>query len=206
MAGITIKMDEAKLKEVQNLFSDLPKQVNKILSRSINKTLSTVKTQAAARVGNDLNLPAARIKKDMSIRKAYPNSIELGGSFDVRSTPPGLINFGAVQTLTGVKYKVWRKKGASFLPGAFIGTGKNNNTHVFIRHYRLKNKPKPYRNISNYYAKLPKNYRLKIKAQYGPSVASVFMGDRVFNPVSIQAQKVFENNVDVELSAALRGY
>jgi len=202
---IRIDIDEQRLNEIRSMVSGIHNGYPKILTRALNDTAKTVKTQAALRVGNELNLTAARIKKDMSIDKATYS--KLSAAVKTKSRSPGLINFGAKKLSgnKGVSFKKFRSGAREKKSRAFIATGRNSNEHVFIRRWTRAHSP-----ISHigrrYGAFLDRKYRAPIETEYGPRVSSILNTPRVIDPVQQQAAFVFSQNVERELDAVLRGF
>ena len=178
---IEIKIPDTHIRDVHQLLNWDNKKVNKVFTRSINKTLSTIKTQAAKRIGKEVTMKAARIKKDFSVKKAtYANP---KGFLKIRSRPPGAINFGKPSKVKkGVKYKVFRGQQKQLLKGGWIMSGKGGNKHIF----RRKNN--------------------QVQSWYGPRIASIFEKEHIYNPVIKQAGDLIAQRIDDELMKVLKGF
>lgn len=115
------------------------------------------KTAAAKETSARYAIPSSRIKQDIrDPRMIGETTIE----FRFARRPPGLINFSARQTKSGVTFAIFRGQRQS-APGAFIATGQGGNKQVFSRRGAA---------------------RLPIQTWYGPSVGSVIMGDSRHGP------------------------
>ena len=204
MTSVTV--NQADVAAVRNMLGDLADKYKSVMTTSINKTLTTARTQAAARIGNKVVLKAARIKQDFKIKKA--NFGDISGALralDAQKNRIGLMQYGAKQTLKGVTVKIKRDKGRFLIPHAFIAR-RGTKEHVFWR----KNRPagtgkwpagKKTRVAWN---TVSPQYRRPLSRRTGPSVAYWFSSPDVFDPVSIQAQHVYLQNVDAKIEDILR--
>lgn len=195
-----VTIDKSMLNEVKAAVADIKNGYKQVLVTSINKTLGTAKTQATARIGNELNLKASRIKEDMTLQKA--NYSKMSGALICTGEPVGLIQFGASQVQKGVTVKVLRSSPRSLLKHAYIGTGRNSATkHVFWRQYDGPRKPVM---PNKKYGILPKEYRLPLERKTGPRIEDIFAKNKVMEPVTIQANTLFLSNVDTKITEVIR--
>jgi len=195
-----IRVDQGMLNEVLSAVGDIKNGYKQVLVTSINKTLGTVKTQATARIGNELNLKAARIKGDMTLQKA--NYSKVSGALICSGEPVGLVQFGASQVQKGVTVKVLRSSPRSLLKHAMVITGGNSSTkHVFWRQYDGPRKPVV---PGKKYGALPKEFRLPLERLTGPRIEDIFAQDKVMGPVTIQANTLFLSNVDAKITEVIR--
>lgn len=201
-----VQISQADVTAVRNMLGDLADKYKSVMTTSINKTLTTAKTQAAARVGNKVTLKAARIKPDFTIKKA--NYSDISGSLralDAQENRVGLIQYGAKQTLKGVTTKILRDKNRFLIPHAFIA-GRGSKEHVFWRKNRApdKNKWPSGKKVNARWDSIPKDMRRPLSRRTGPSVAYWFSKPDIFDPVSIQAQHVYLINVENKIDEILR--
>lgn len=199
------EINTADVASVQAALGDLKDKYKSVLTTSINKTLTTARTQATARIGNELNLKAARIKEDFTLQKA--NFSKLSGALVAKGEPVGLIQFGANQTLKGVSVKVLRSSPRTLLKHAFIANGKNSaKQHVFWRQNRPAGTGRwPVGQKARApWSKIPKDYRNPLERLTGPRIEDIFGQAKVFDPVSIQAQTVYLKNVDAKITEIIR--
>lgn len=213
---MTAQVNQKDIQEVKALLGDLKDKYKNVMATSINKTLTTARTQATARIANELNLKSKRIKQDFTIRKAsYSN---LSGALIAKGKPVGLIQFGARQTAKGVTVKVKRSEGRSLLKHAFIAKGKGKSIskadgsvkeHVFWREKERKTMPAPKRFPRGKISKkgwkwIPDEYRLSLERRTGPRIEDIFANPKVLHPVTIQAQHVYLLNVENKIDEILR--
>jgi hypothetical protein len=204
----SVRIDQVAVGEVKRLMGEFADKYKAVLTTSINKTLTTAKTQAAARVGNKANLKAARIKEDFLVDKA--NYAKLYGGLyakDADENRIGLIQYGARQTMKGVTVQILKSKPRFLIPHAFIAK-RGTKEHVFWRKKRTpdKNKWPSGKKINVRWDSINPDIRRPLSRRRGPSVAYWFGKPDVFEPVSIQAQHVYLLNVDAKIKEIIYRY
>jgi hypothetical protein len=199
-----VDIDQSSVAAVKAMLGDLKASYPKVISTAINKTLTTVKTQATARIGNELNLKAARIKEDISLQKA--NYGKLSGAFISTGKPVGLIQFTARQTAKGVSFKVKRTGARTTLKHAYIGKGKGGGLHVFWRKNRMPGTGKfPVGKKSKApWQKMPKKFSKPVERLTGPRIEDILAQSKVLEPITIQAGTLYLSNVDNKVDEVLR--
>ena len=70
MADVEIKFDEAKLKMIQQMLADFPKEMPKVMSRALNKTGTSVKTEIVRKLAASSKMKQKDVKKGISTKKA----------------------------------------------------------------------------------------------------------------------------------------
>jgi hypothetical protein len=204
MASVTI--NQADIAKVQALLGDLKDKYKSVMTTSINKTLATAKTQATARIANEINLKSSRIKEDFSIKKA--NFGDISGSLKATGKPVGLVNFGANQTQKGVSVKVLKSGSRSVVKHAFIAA-RGSKEHVYWRSTPRSQIPAakrylPGKRHSAPWAKMGKDIRLPVERLTGPRIEDIYAKPKVLGPVTIQAQHVYLLNVENKIDEILR--
>ena len=105
---MNINVDRAKIEEIGTMLNGIKGSVPQVLSRSINKTLVNVRTDAVKRIGTKINLKAARIRSDFRQIKATVKVIK--GSVIAKGNPVGLASFLGTKELksggVSVKYRL----------------------------------------------------------------------------------------------------
>jgi len=205
---MNIEVSDSDMFKVEVAMTGIKNGAKRVLTQAINKTVKTMATQTRVRIGNELNLKAARISKDLSTRKATFGS--LSGAVVAKGKPVGLVSFGATQNKKGVRVKVKRSGGTKLLKHAFIAKGlrgqnpgDGTNNHAFWREY--KGTRKALNPNINYWA-LPNNYRLPVKTLYGPRIEDIFASDKVLKPIETQAAYIFPLNIDKGIADILRRF
>lgn len=205
-----IEIDQVSIKSVQDSLGELAKSYKPVMVTSINKTLGTAKTQAAARIGAELNLTATRIKQDITIEKA--NYSKISGAVIAKGEPVGLAEFSPVDGPTGITVKVLRSSPKTLLKHAFLAPGKSSSNangqklHVFWRQDRSKTTGKvPTGEKSHLPWKMfGDKYRIPLERLTGPRIEDIFGHSRIFDPVNIQAQHVYLLNVEAKIAEIIR--
>jgi len=198
-----VQINQADVTAVRNMLGDLADKYKSVMTTSINKTLTTARTQATARIANEINLKSSRIKQDFSIKKA--NFGDISGSLKATGEPVGLINFGANQTQKGVSVKVLKSSSRTVIKHAYIAA-RGSKEHVYWRKNRMPGTGKwpvgkkpnvNWRNVA------PK-YKRPVERLTGPRIEDIFGKPEVLDPVSIQAQHVYLINVENKIDEIIR--
>lgn len=210
-----VEIDQAAISDIKAALGDLKDKYKSVLTTSINKTLATAKVQTKARIGNELNLTAARIDQDLTIQKA--NFSKLSGALIAKGEPVGLAQFSPVDGPTGVKVKVLRSSSPTLLKHAYLAPGKSGSgLHVWWRGKRenmpaAKKFPTGVKSRTNWY-KIGNDYRgiggigakHAIERRTGPRIEDIFAKPQVFDPINIQAHHIYLQNVDAKIAEILR--
>lgn len=199
---VRVEIDKEDLAKVKNMLTGITSGAEKALTRSINKSLVNVRTRSVKDIGKDINLKASRIKNDFDIKKTF--SLNDSAYIRCRSTPPGLINFGARPVSKGVTVKIKRAGARRSLKHAFIADLRGNN-QVAWRDNEHVGTGKPYRPDFPY-GKLPRHYRHPITVLYGPRIADIFKQDPIMGPVLEFAGERISVNLLHEADAILNRY
>jgi hypothetical protein len=204
----SVEISQADIEKVKALLGELSGCYKKVMVTSINKTLTTAKTQVTARIANKVNLKSSRIKEDFKIDKA--NYGKISGSLsalDATENRIGLIQYAAKQTAKGVTVQVLRSNSRALLKHAFIAHGKKSTKeHVFWR----KNRPNGTgkwpkgKKLKMFWGNVDEKFKKPLSRRVGPSAAYWFGKPDVFDPVAIQAQHVYSQNVESRIDEILR--
>lgn len=199
-----IEISESMLNDVKAVMSDIKNGYKAVLVTSINKTLTTTKVQSTARIGNEMNLKAARIKEDFIVQKA--NYTKMSGALIARGAPVGLVQFGARSVQRGVSAQVLRANPRSLIKHAFIATARGGSKpHVFWRKNRMPAKKFPVgRKSSAAWPMFGEKYRIPVERLTGPRIEDIFAKEKIMDPVTIQANHLFLTNVDSKIMDILR--
>ncbi len=202
-----ITIDQGMLDDVRDVLSDITNGYENAIVTSINKTLTTAKTQAAARIGNEVNLKASRIKEDLTINKASYSNI--GGSLVATGEPVGLINFGARSVEKGVTVQVLKSSSRTTLLHAFIATGSGSTEHVYWRATDRGTMPAAIkfqvgRKSGAAWPRFGDKYRVPVERLTGPRIEDIFAQDQVMDAVLTQANYLFLTNVEAKVDDILR--
>ncbi len=190
MSEYAINLDARELKLAGKQLRRLgSRSLPQVLARAVNRSLDSMKAQAAKEIKKELNLSAKIIKAHLSIQKA--NKTYPSGALVAKGKPVGLIHFGARETKKGVSVKVKRER--KLIPHAYTarswtrtggrsGAWVEGNKSVFRRitagsQWEKARKFPKRNNIP--WKKLPAEYRLPIKRLAGPRVPDIMENESV---------------------------
>lgn len=178
-----------------------------IISRSINKTLSGVRTDMSSEIRTVTTASKSIVDEGISIDKATVASPT--GRVTLTGRAITLGEFNARQTNKGVSVKVYKQQATKVYPSSFIATVKatakkagvasSTHTGVFRRVNRLNVAGKP---IKKPWKKIDPR-RLPIKQMYGPNLATIMEKSEVMEPVLEKAAVRLQDNMDHELEYEL---
>lgn len=179
---VEIKFDSKKLRQIQSMLSSYPRALPKVMSRAINRTASSARTQTARKISEIVRLKVSTIRKRVSLEKAsYTRWIATLGISGYRIP---LINFGAKQTRTGVSYTIDKKSGRKKLAHAFVATMSSGHKGVFKR---------------------KGEDRLPIVELYGPSLGVIFEGaSGLAAEITHDAYRELGKNIDQQVALILK--
>ena len=168
-----IEIDQRQLLKVKFMLAGVKNGAPKAMSRSMNKTLISIGSQAAKEVNSHYNITQKITKKDHSILKAH--TMKLAAGFYSTGKPKRLTSFsGTRQTKKGVSVKIRRDRPRKLLKHAFIATPKHikrstkaegRGKQVFRRRYKG---PRKKVRVGFSYGRLPVPYRYEIERLTGP--------------------------------------
>lgn len=196
MAGIKIKIDRTDLAAVETAMSGIKNGYKKILVRSLNKTITGVRTDAVSEIRKEITPKAKIIRDTFKLQKA--NYVKLSASVKSTGWPIPLIDYKARPVKRGVTFQVRQSASRSLLPGAFIATMNSGHKGVFWREYRDSHHAGVIKKKVRYGA-LPVRYRLPIRQRYGPAVPSVMESDKVMKPILEKAGNRLSKEIDHQL-------
>lgn len=201
MAGISVKINKEDLANVESAMNGIKNGYAKVLVRSLNKTITGVRTDAVKEIGKEITPKAKIIRSTFKLFKA--NYANLSASVKSTGWPIPLIHYLARQVKKGVSYKVRKQaQGRLILKHAFIATMKSGHKGVFWRKYKGTPTKKVKPNFQ--YGVLPERYRLPIKQRYGPSIPDIVGDDKQMKPILDKAgdrlSKELDHQLDYELS------
>ena len=180
MASLQVKLDiDPVLRSLDRLGIQL---AEKAITRSLNETIKSVKTNASRKVREELTILAKDVKRELSVRRARRGELE--AAVIVTVTPTGLIKFRARQTARGVTVQVKRKGGRKRLPHAFIAKMPSGHRGVFTRREGVG--------------------RLPIHERFSTSVGQFLADERVLSQIGGAAQERFTKELSSQVDFLLR--
>ena len=137
-------------REVKRALAQLGAKAPRVVTRSLNRTINSVRTLAKRDISKDTGIKVSVINKAMSIRKATFNSLRAILKIKKKGIP--LIDLRARATRRGVTYRLGGQRRR--LASAFIARMPTGHRGVFTRQTRA---------------------RLPIRERFGPSIATIFL-------------------------------
>lgn len=196
---IKISINPADRAKIQDMFSGMKTIGEKVLSRSLNKTLTGVRTDASTEIRKVLNAKQAAVNETFSLNKATTK--KLIASIVSTGKPLGLIDFvGTTQKVKGVSVLVTKGGKRKIIPGTFIATIKDGHKGVFWRKWHRTKKPK---NPKIRYGSLSGKFRLPMSERFGPRVPDILSNDSVMDTVLKKAGDRLHTNIGSELNYEL---
>lgn len=197
---IEIKVDKAKLRNIERMLAGVPKAMPRVISRGINRTISPAKTQISRGIRQEINIKSGDLNKKIKVDKATFAKWEGRIILSTKRIP--LEDFGAKQTAKGVSYKIKKSGGRQVIESGFIATmtnvsGEKISTHrgVFTTKaftHRVKKKNKT--GTGYYTSELP------IQEKFGPSIGVAFeRAGWLVKKVQDDATKNLEKNIDSQV-------
>ncbi|MCP4591821.1 MAG: hypothetical protein GY842_13880 [bacterium] len=169
---VDIQVDEAQLRDVEQLLRDVPRGTEKAVVGATNDTAKKVKTRMSKAIRDRVFIKKKDIDKHLRVRRAtsgHPSATIVLS----KSKRLGLQRFGARQIKKGVTYRISRTEGRSRIEGAFIV--KSRGGHVFKR-----------KGAS----------RLPIGIRRGPSAWGVFLVADLGKQIEADAAQLLHDAVD----------
>ena len=181
-AAVEIKFDEVKMKRLQRMFRTMPGKLPQVMSRAINKTSKSAKTQIVKELRKDINSTAKGINKAIRSTRATTSTWQSIINILDRRIP--LISFKAKPTKKGTTYKVRVSGGRELAESAFIQTMKSGHKGVCKRKRGVKRNP--------------------IRELFGPAPGKAFEGaSGIAANVTAEAYKNLEKNIDSQIDLIL---
>jgi len=198
--NINLIADKESLNRTKLMLAGLGNLYSPVLSRAINKTLTTVRARAVDELYLKLNLRQITLRETFSFNKASYQ--KPSGDVVSRGKPVPLIDFVGTRQLArgGVSVQIKRGGERYKLIHAFIATMKSGHVGVFER--QGGNFGRPY-NILKNYAALPKKFRLPIDELYSLRITDEYAKPVVLEPVLQHAGDAYQKNVEHELDYAM---
>lgn len=206
---IEIKFDGKRMERLIKGLRSLPHGYERAATRSINRTLVTVRKEVSTRIREDYNVKARAIKEDMVLRKATFSSLE--GSLSAEGSPgvplvdyqqkaritPGRVPSTRWQGPLGKK-KAGPQRGISLavrmgrrrrIKGSFVNRMPSGHIGVFRRvpGKKMRGGKKP-----------------AIRELYGPSAARTLTGGRYQENLEELVNETMSKNISRELNNLLR--
>lgn len=203
MPWLDIKLDEAKLAEVQAALAGIQQGLGRVVTRALNKVAFAMRSRIADRYVVSTTLNRKWVLKCIRVSKA--NFTRWASKIGIRDRKTPLLWYNARQTAQGVTFKAppgaeWAldykqsKKGRLVVPHAFIRTmPKSGHKGVFVR--RSLDKPEK---------RGKKGSWLRIDELFGASVYDLFAGFTGEAPRLVaEAQRMLHRELDTQVQVLI---
>ncbi len=182
MTVLVVKFDKRQMLRLEKTLREVPKGMQKVMSRSINRTLKFSKNESARQITSQITAGQRAIKKVTKILKATFKKWE--GHIIISGSRIPLIRFAARKIKSGISYKIKRTGTRERIKSAFKATMSSGHRGVFAR--RGEN-------------------RLPIVELRGPSMGRVFERDRgILRRTLRRINKKLIKNIDAQVKFLLR--
>lgn len=179
---LEICYDDKKLKNLQRALAEVPRALPKVMSRGLNRTASSARTQVGRSLSKRVGLRVKDVRQRVILKKASYNKWRSAISISDKKIP--LMSLKARQTRRGVTYRDIATRKRVLVRHAFIATMPSGHTGVFRRET---------------------SQRLPIKELMGPSLFNVFVNaqeeaQRIYNESMQRLEKNIDDQVKLILS------
>lgn len=189
MSDISIRIREDS-REVERLLAGLGRGADKVITRALNRVLTSVNRQALRSLSKDIGLPQKRIKPAVRADKA--NFRNKRAQVVATGARIPLIDFQAKQKPTGIVYKGQGGK-RKRIDSAFLQTMQSGHRGVFKRQGSKREMRR-----GRYKGK----YRQPIVERFGPSIPYVMVQRKVQKAMD----EVAEDRWPIEVRQQLKYY
>jgi hypothetical protein len=190
-----IEINQADLAAVKKMLSSVQGMDQRVIKRSVDRTMGTVKTKVSTVARETLNITKRDADPHIGIHKyeIAKNSgavVISGASFPVYAFRP-------TQKATGVRVKIKKAGGFKLIEGAFIATMRSGHAGVYWRQWHAFKKPntgpKPW-------GRMPKKYRLPVHEIFTSSLPDVVGDDIPMGKILADANTNLHKNIERELN------
>ena len=179
---IEIKFSEKKLQAIRQMLSGVKGAIPKVMSRAVNRTAESARTQIVRRLAGLVNLKQKIIRDSITLSKASRRNWVATVGINTKRIP--LINFGARQNKKGLSYVIAKQSGRRQIRSAFIATMSSGHRGAFKR-------------------KGPD--RLPIMELRGPSLSEFFKhAPTLARTIVGKAYRDLERNIDTQVALILK--
>ena len=128
---LDIKIDNKKLKRMEKMLKGVPGGMGKAVSRAINKSAMSARTQIARQVAAEIKVKVGSARKAVELKRATTKRWRADLGVDKKRIP--LIDFAARQTKKGTTYQIDKEGGREKISDAFIRSVGSGHEGVFRR-------------------------------------------------------------------------
>lgn len=193
-----ITIDADTLRDIERRLLDYPKKAPLVISRALNRTAASVKTNASKKVRESYVIKAKDVNATFKVKKASRSN--LSASVTSASGSMGLDKFKVrplearhTKPPKSLKVQVKKSGGAKSLLATFVADV--HGLKVFTRESGSRHK----KGRGGKWSELP------IKRLFGPPIPEMVGSKSVRGYVETEAAKVFETRLEHEIKRTLEG-
>jgi len=131
MLAVTVKIDEASIRQAQHILRAIPRAMPRVFRRAINRTVDSAATDLKRKTSEQIALKKGEIAKGIGKHKASISN--LTGSIATTAYRPGVIKFPHSKRAHGISYRIDRTAGRKLLEHGFLQTMGTGHQGVFLR-------------------------------------------------------------------------
>lgn len=198
--NIQLIADRRSLDATKLMLANMGGIYSKVVSRAINRSLTSVRARAVGEIYLKLNLTQRKIRESFTFDRATISNPS--GAVRSAGKPVPLIDFSGTRALArgGVSVQVKRGEARIRLLHAFIATMRSGHRGVFER--EAGNFGRPFQILKNY-AAMPKRFRLPIDELFSLRITDEYAKPVLLNTVTEHAGETYQNNIEHELDYEL---
>lgn len=216
-AGFRIELDKASWIRAQTMLKDIKNGSSRVIMRSVNKTLTGVRTDVVNEIRKGVNITAKAIRSTITVDRATLSKMSASLT-SKQEYGTSLAAFGARQTTKGVTVQVLKRRGRSLVPHAFILKKRGGNVVFWRTQKKWVGKGKrPWvrrgwvsagrsggaTQVVPFYGALPDKYRLPIEKLWGPAVPDLMKHAPTMAAIEKKAGMRLDKNFRHELDYLL---
>jgi len=178
MSSFTVQFDQVQLDAVKAMLNIFPDMAERVLYKSINKTLTEVKSDISEGVRRVVTADQETV--DGKIRLSNASLKKLSGLVSLAGAPLPISKFPAIQEPWGVLARIYKAQPYRRITSSFLATMKSGHVGAFRRETLIQPAGVP---VNRPWKRMPKAFRLPIEEMYGPSLGTILQSPPVMEPV-----------------------
>lgn len=199
MSSFTVTLDQEQLAMVKAMLNTFPDLAERVIYKSLNKTMTEVKTDISEGVRGVVTADQETV--DGKIRISNASLKKLAGQVTLAGNPLPISKFPAIQEPQGVLARIYKAQPYRMITSGFLATMKSGHVGVFRRETRISPAGQP---VIRPWKKMPKKYRLPIEEMYGPSLGTILQSAPVMEPVLGKLGEHLDANLERQTALELK--
>lgn len=179
---VGVRINKQQYDSCMKMLSGIKNGAVSMMSMSLNKTVTGVKTDVKKSIAKEIKLSQARIAKDISLKKA--TRLDLTAKVLSRGRKIELVEFSAKTTQSGISYQIAKAGGRKQMRGGFLARGRSSGDLHVMKRLGHVGTGEPIGTPSakiygsgftfTYPGAWPEEYRYPAHIRYGPSIPEVW--------------------------------